>query len=74
MPVQSIILLAKTKLFPEDDFPFLSKDTVLDSNAYWSLKLLLTRVNRLGKILNLNKSPIEFCCDKYICTQCVLCY
>lgn len=75
MPVQSIILLAKTKLLLKDDFPFLSKDTViLDSNADWSLKLLLTRGNRLGKILDLNKSHIEFCCDKYICTQYVLYY
>lgn len=74
MPVQSIILLAETKLLPEDDFPFLRKDTVLDSNAHWSLELLVTRVNRLGKILNLNKSHIEFCHDKYICTQYVLYY
>lgn len=74
MPVQSIILLAKTKLLPDDDFPFLSKDMVSDSNVYLSLKMLLTRVNRLGKISNLRKRHIEFDCDKLVCTQYFLRY
>lgn len=54
MPVQSIILLAKTKLLPDDDFPFLSKDMVSDSNVYLSLKMLLTRINRLGNLIVIN--------------------
>lgn len=40
---------------------------VLDLNVYLSLKMLFIRITRLGEILNLNKSYIEFYCDKYIC-------